>query len=116
MYTCVVLPHFWVLTVLIFLLYAKIAQTACRQSRQVKSEGHSNSETGDKKITKMMAMVLGVYFILNVPTNLCGIFGFQTLTLIFVLMFDINVWINPVIYYLKNKDFRKAYRITLKYK
>lgn len=121
LYNTVMFPQFALLSALSLILYCKISYTAYKQSRQIQDAGMNavEGESAQTRITRMMATIMGVYFLLNLPTTLSSFFLYPdnlvdyTLVHVFFIIFDINIWINPLIYGLKSKDMRKAYKKAL---
>lgn len=121
------LTEFIITTFLTVTFYAKIAKITLGSRNQVMSNNVNAAEAQQRKavlrVTKMFAMVVGVYFSLYIPL-ISALFisnyiqptplhyGFINT---FVLFKDSNFWINPFIYAWRNKDFRKAYKTLLKW-
>ena len=122
LYNRIMTLHFVVASIATVLLYSKIALTAFRQSRAIHVQGIGNLQTSSvqMKITKLMLMVVGLYFALYLPSVVVGYFlndlnteaGIFLVHLIFILE-HVNTWINPVVYGFKNIEIRRAYTKTL---
>ncbi len=110
-------PTFWVSSCCIVLMYSSIAFMAYKQRKRVAHEMNVSGESssGDHKISRMMTSVVGVYFILNIPVLLVMSFGdsYSIWGYITTIIFRINTWVNPLIYCIQNKMFRKAYKTLM---
>ncbi len=111
--------HFWVISVVTWFLYIRISYTAYKHDRKIRQEGRHPNVSAGRRITKMMASVIGVYLVLNLPVIVVMLVGIyedsssmmdKCILYISYAMFHINVWINPVLYYNKNKDFKMAFK------
>ncbi len=120
---CVMQPHFWTFSLIIIVLSLKIGHTAYKQHRAIQQSigSSSSNHLSNRKITKMLGFILDVYIALKVPMVLisavglfCNLGLFQCISRTITLVdFQVNIWINPIIYYVNNKDFKKAYRNLL---
>ncbi len=115
------LPLFGVITGTIVLLYIRITIIACH-SIKVSPTGTITPEEvkriGQRKILKMMAMVVGVFFALYMPSII--VFALENdyyywpyIELCTDIMWRCNIWVNPLIYALQNAHFRNAFKKIL---
>lgn len=111
---------FVVTTMVTFIFYCRIAYLVIKSQRQIANESMNTSQiarrTTEIRITKMMAMVVGVFFVLYSPffiANLGLIFVPSKVTRVIfrcaILLCDISFWINPLIYAKRDKEFRNAF-------
>ncbi len=124
MYKFIVLPYFMTCSVITVLLYSKIAHLSWKHARKIAASTSTtdNSPSGyiskhQLKITKMLGLVLGIYFILYIPTLVTRTSNEKLVQLssaltyyIIVLVYYINSWVNVFIYGLNSKEFRQAYK------
>ncbi len=115
---CVVQPQFWMFAIPTVILFSRIGYTAYKQSRAIHQMQGTEGVTPTQKVTKMLGLVLGVYWALNIPAIVYAALGQNCNTGLFecigmhttLVIYQVNVWINPIIFYVKNSDLRKAYR------
>ena len=110
-------------TIVTVILYVKIAYLAWRKSRENLSGQDTNLSIGDSiqiKITKMMTIVLGSYFVLYVPSVTLTILAkssspkwLRQLQAFFTNASLANTWINPIIYAWRDKTFRAYFKKIL---
>ena len=112
---------FFILTsLIIFIFYGSIAWIAYSSHNQTAEVPSAvQIQQGRKKemrITRMMAMVCGVFFTLYSPAVLTVMFmssqspqWLQNLYYVTVIICDVNFWINPLIYAWRDKNFNKAF-------
>ena len=117
---------FFILTTLtVFIFYGGIAWQARKSHTQVAADAPSTSQMQTRKrdmqITRMMAMVCGVFFALYCPMLLMSFVmsprssdWHRGIFYVTVLFYDVNFWINSVIYAWRDKNFRKAFNTILK--
>ncbi len=115
-YYSIIVSHFMILSSIILVLNVKIAITACKQSKRIHADGSVQQQnqamvSNQMKITKMLATVVGLFYVTFVPSVVWG-FSYNLNVYIgtaFILLLLMNHWINPVIYLSKNKELRRAY-------
>lgn len=110
-------PHVYLALSITIALYVRIFLAIWKQQRKVKST--SSSENKAKKVTKLMAMVLGILLVCWLPRGLIDSVidtRDENLGLVFFYLHDFsfflvyfNSCINPLLYALKSPEFRKAY-------
>ena len=112
---------FFILMFLITLIFygsiAWIAYSSHSQVVEVSSAVQQQlARKKDMRITRMMAMVCGVFFTLYCPVLLTLMFmspqspqWVQDIYYVNVIIYDINFWINPFIYAWRDKNFHKAF-------
>ena len=108
---------FVVMSVLISVLYVKIAFFTYKNRRKVRSGPQSQQQIfttrTNIKLTKMLALMVGIFVILYTPQAFLILLtsdGSQVgLGQIAVLISDAIFWINPIIYAWKCKKFQKAF-------
>ncbi len=117
---CIIQPYFWVISTVTLILYIQISYTAYKHGQRIQNSGIANNPV--RKITKMMASVIGIYFVLYLPIILVSLVGIleynasmteRLIIYIADIIFMVNMWINPVIYYFNNENFHKAFRKIL---
>lgn len=121
-YTFVILGHLFMFIIVTIILYAYIAYTALKANSRTHSITASVACVRDTssvqiKVTKMLALVLGIYLAVYLPSVILGPFisegdhgsWKEIVRYLFLLLFYINTWINPCIYAWKANDFRKAF-------
>ena len=101
--------------------YGSIAKIIRSSSQQValnvpQTEQQRRQQQAAMRITKMMALVVGVFFVLYAPVTISYIsmtespsFPRYVIHQVTVSMPDVNFWINPAIYAWRNKQFRTAF-------
>ena len=111
---------FILISLIIFIFYGSIAWIAYSSHNQTAEVPSAvQIQQGWKKemrITRMMAMVCGVFFTLYSPAVLTVMFmssqspqWLQNLYYVTVIICDVNFWINPLIYAWRDKNFNKAF-------
>ncbi len=117
-------PFFTILTVTNVALYARIAFVAFKRASVAPAVAPLSADykklRRDNKITKMLCIVLGLYFVLYLPSILFGSFdNHDSLAVLVVLKYvSFLLWfsamcVNPFIYVWKSKEFRKAFCFLL---
>ena len=113
---------FWLAVITVTTCYTSIAGIVLRSHRQVTAHQpitvkQRERRKADLLITKMMAMVVGAFFTLYIPVIISIVFMTESppfwqhvVHQLAFIIYDVNFWINPVIYAWRNKQFRKAYR------
>ena len=123
-YNNIILPQLLVLFPVTVSFYIAIGCIAYKQGKKIAAlnkpydtyEATTNRQ--QKRIAKMMIMVLGTYSICLIPQNIASILQrvypdsmlILVLEKITVFIFWTDTWINPIIYAWKSKDFRLAFR------
>lgn len=112
-------PHVYLALGLTITLYIRIFWAIAKQQRKVKTRVSSSSENKAKKVTKLMATVLGILLVCWIPRALTdSVIDTRDKTLHAYLYYIrecsyslifFNSCINPLLYALKNPEFRKAY-------
>ena len=117
------LPVFISVVPAIVMFYYKIARLAySKRTRTSNITTHSNqndgqnNQSGNWKITKVLCVVIGVFVLTYVPYTIAYILLPQNYWLLagLALLWNINTFVNPIIYGYKNKDFRRAFKTLLK--
>ena len=117
-------PWFVINTVLLFLLYVKIIsfvwkrrQVVVRTISHAPGHGHPDNYKLQKKTTRMMAIVLGIYLITDMPLGLYILIMPEDISPWQLILLDTgtlilysNAAINPFVYARKSPEFRTAYR------
>ena len=104
-----------------FIFYGQIAYTAYKSKQQVAIAVIPTSVQQQRKldlqISKMMATVVGLFFILQIPFRILLAFISEespqwqrTLLYCFTIIYDINFWINPMTYAWGHPKFKKVFR------
>ena len=115
-YTIVILSCFWVATSVIVLMYIKIGLTAYSLNIKSRVDTANNiSRSGHQfKVSKMLTSVVGTYFLLNTPIIIMTTINNKYLPTdvyhIPATIFWANCWVNPLIYCIHDKHFRRAYK------
>ena len=110
---------FPIATLIIAFFYMRIACVARSSTNQVMAADAATTNEqmikNDLRITKMMAKVVGIFFALYCPFFVVAIsisdtspMWLRVLYYISILVYDVNFWINPIIYAWSDKKFRKA--------
>ena len=117
------IPLFACATFVICLFYGQIARVAC--SKSVHPAAHSTSDNQNPevpgnqanasahwKVTKALSIVIGVFVMTYFPYVLIYALFPDNLALISVLstFWNINIFINPMIYGFKTPEFKRAFR------
>ena len=126
-YNNILMPRFVVVALVTVGFYTAISCIAYKQGKKIAAlnqpydtyEATTNRQ--QKRIAKMMIMVLGTYFICYIPHIVISILervytdsmAILVLEKITVVIFWTNTWINPIIYAWKSEDFRVAFRKLL---
>ena len=121
-------------TLLTLMLNAKIAKIAWDSQRRQRRRGGGGGGDGggvgggasgqmsirrkkELSVARMLAIVVGIFFLLCSPMYFATLIVKPTsppwhrgLYYAFILLGDVNFWVNPVIYVWRNKDFRNAIR------
>ena len=117
------LPVFISVVPAIVMFYYKIARLAYSKRTRTSDitthsnhNGGQNNQSGNWKITKVLCVVIGVFVLTYVPYTVTYILLPQNYWLLagFALFWNINTFVNPIIYGYKNKDFRRAFKTLLK--
>ena len=123
-YICL-LPVFVLLTLTIVILYCKICYIAYQKVTITPSGNVAPEEVkriGQRKIIKMMGLVLGIYFALYIPSviaytlsNNVNVWSdaWAYLELLTDILWRCNIWVNPIIYACQNARFRVAFKQIL---
>ena len=112
--------------VIVFSTYARIGCIVYSSRRSVQNSEHTDEQQRRRsniRITKMMAMVFGVFFTLYFPMSISIATMPQTPSqwqyvryFLAITAFDVNFWINPTIYAWRDVRFRKAFKdLTSRY-
>ena len=126
-YNNILIPRFVVVALVTVGFYTAISCIAYKQGKKIAAlnqpydtyEATTNRQ--QKRIAKMMIMVLGTYFMCYIPQIVISILErvytdsmvILVLEKITVVIFWTNTWINPMIYAWKSEDFRVAFRKLL---
>ena len=124
--------------IIVAVLYVRIGQIAYRASRDINRVGtlggNSTNQNGaqnqnhqsksQKRITAVLSLVIGVFIVTYVPSmivlslaaRLPASYSMGWILAVFIVIWNINTFSNPIIYAWKNKDFEKAFYILLKWK
>ena len=106
-------------TIMILGFYAAIAKLVISSSGQVAPDSFQKrqQQRAGLRITKMMALVYGVFSLLYTPMGISFAtisksppFWQYVLLHLSICLADMNYWINPAIYAWRNKQFRKAFQ------
>ena len=117
-------PWFVINTVLLFLLYVKIIsfvwkrrQVVVRSISNAPGPGNPDNYKLQKKTTRMMAIVLGIYLVTDMPVGIYILIMPEDISLWQLILLDTgllilysNAAINPFVYARKSPEFRTAYR------
>ncbi|KAG9282310.1 trace amine-associated receptor 1-like [Astyanax mexicanus] len=115
---------FYIPGVVMLSIYIKIFRVAQKQAKSIQDSKCKNTESvlskEEKKATKTLAVILGMFLSLWMPFFICNILNPFTGYLIPPIFFDMLAWIglmnstcNPIVYAFFYKWFRKAFRIIL---
>lgn len=121
------LLSFYIPGIIMLCIYLKIFLIAQQQARSIQgnhTQGRAGKPTGvskmEKKATKTLAIIMGVFLFLWLPFFICNIINPVIGYVIPPLWFDMVVWIgyfnstcNPFVYALFYGWFRKAFRMIL---
>ncbi len=115
-------PFFIIITGTNIILYGQIASVAFGKSKVVQPVTGENGISAmnrkmgnENKVTKMLAIVLGLYFLFYFPSVIFGSFSQEShITLVVLKYISYLLWymsmcVNPWIYVWKSKDFRRAF-------
>ena len=121
----VIAPLFGIITTANIIMYLRIAYVAFSKSKTTVTPfvltDRDSSEISKQvkkgtKITKMLSIVLGLYFVLYLPSILFGSFGQENDSDVLIvvkyvsfILFFTAMCVNPVIYAWKSKDFKRAF-------
>ena len=127
MYYYLLGPQFLLLLVLTVGFYVSIAKIAYKQHQRVQALEHPLSSVEalkslkSKKVTKTLGTLLGVYLVSIVPQFFLSLALYTQPTRLFLVMekftvvlFWSNIWVNPIIYALRMKEFRTPLKKLLK--
>lgn len=106
-------------------IYLVIANMYIKRNRQVNGDTVTARQIrrrkGEFKVAKMLGMVVGVFLMLYLPFVICLMLikpeSSAPLNLIYqlsLISFDVNFWINPIIYAWRSTDFRKAFWLVVR--
>lgn len=127
-YIGAIIPTFLLYLVSTCALYLKIAWVARRHVTQIANQTASLDRDGSRrykreaqmKITKMMAIVLGLYLVMYVPSLICNSLVKSTSTLplkvlnyVLGLFWWTNSCVNPIIYAWRCPDFNHAFKTII---
>ena len=119
-YRNVAIAYFSITTCVVGYVYIRIGIMVCGRCRQVAPSGLSTQARSDLSVARMLGMVVGLFFMLYLPFMVLGSIVkpdspelIRFLYYVNILVYDLNFWINPIIYAWRNKDFRKAFRSLL---
>ena len=124
------MPLFAAISVTTVVLYLRIALVACRKQNAVapalpsgQSAEHREKLNKGNKVTKMLSIVLGLYFVFYLPSIAFGAVDDKNSSFFLALMKYLSylLWycamcVNPFTYAWKSKEFRKAFWHLLKIK
>ena len=126
-YNNIFMPRFAILTLITAGFYTAISCIAYKQGKKIAAlnqpyntyEATTNRQ--QKRIAKMMIMILGTFFICYIPLLVTLVLQrvytdsmvLLVLEKIAAVIFWTNTWINPIIYAWKSEDFRVAFRKIL---
>lgn len=120
----IVTPLFALLTTTNVILYVRIAFVAFSKSKTIVAPSVSTNQRNEinkqvqkgNRVTRMLSIVLGLYFVLYLPTIVFGSFGDETDSDILIIikyvsfmLFFTAMCVNPFIYAWKSKEFRRAF-------
>ena len=127
MWNYIILPEVLVIALITTVLYTAISCIAYGQGKKIAAlkqpyntyEATTNQQ--QKRIAKMMLLVLGTFFMCYIPQSIVSILEWfykdslvmVVLEKITVIVFWTNTWINPIIYAWNSKDFQLAFRKLL---
>ncbi|XP_046729854.1 trace amine-associated receptor 1-like [Silurus meridionalis] len=119
---------FYIPAVVLLCLYVKILHTAQRQARAIqstntqmmKAEEKNRMSKSERKATKTLAIIMGVFLTSWVPFFICNCIDPFTGYSIPSLVFDVFLWVgyfnstcNPIVYAFFYSWFRHAFRVIL---
>ena len=127
MWNYILLPQLLVFALITTSLYTAISCIAYKQGKKIAAlnqpyntyEATTNRQ--QKRIAKMMLLVLGTFFMCYIPQSIVSVLEWfyrdsllmVVLEKITVIIFWTNTWINPIIYAWNSKDFQLAFRKLL---
>ena len=111
------LPVFILVLPAIVMFYYKIARLAYSKRTRTSDIGTHNqnggqdNQSGNWKITKVLCVVIGVFVLAYIPYTVAYISLPQNYWLLAgtALLWNVNTFVNPIIYGYKNKDFKKSF-------
>ena len=122
-------PQIFVFAFITLCFYVAICRIAYKQGQAIAALNQSyntheaTTNPQQKRIAKMMITVLGTYFACYLPQIAASIILNSKRTVFnqmvergTVLIYWANIWLNPVIYAWKSKDFKVAFRKLLRLK
>ena len=122
-------PQIFVFAFITICFYVAICRIAYKQGQAIAALNQSyntheaTTNPQQKRIAKMMITVLGTYFACYLPQIAASIILNSKRTIFnqmvergTVLIYWANIWLNPVIYAWKSKDFKVAFRKLLRLK
>lgn len=108
-------------TLVTLTFYSLIARIILTNSNQVRSSELNSTQIqrrqAEIRVTKMLGMVVGLFFVLYSPAFIMlavrardpSLISYQFMKVV-LLVHDINYWINPIIYIWRSKEFRDTIR------
>lgn len=117
-------PRFIITVILLTIFYAKIIKIFLKSKQNIMPHNRSQRQQlkTQLRITKMIAILVGVFFILYFPILLLvfirvtGLASYSDgLMPAAAIINDINYWINPMIYAWRDKKFRNALKTLFSY-
>lgn len=122
-FTYPAMPQLIITLIVISIFYVKIAGIALKSNRNILPHDSTRRKQlkTQLRITKMIGMVVGFFFIFYFPVFLVGlttITGFAQypdgVFLALGIFHNVNFWLNPIIYAWRDKKFRKAIKTLLR--
>ena len=144
--TVIMIPTTFIILVTSLVLYLKIGLTAYKQSQEIRAQNSqisvpTNEEVGatvkesslrkrtlssERKIAKMLGLVIGLYYLSYVPLSVIIIINSKMKNASPVLLntmmgsarmvYLVSTWINPFVYAWQSKDFRHYFGKLLRIK
>ncbi|XP_060769275.1 trace amine-associated receptor 1-like [Neoarius graeffei] len=120
--------YFYIPAVIMLCVYGKIFRTAQRQARAIQSTNaqmktakeKASVSKSEKKATKTLALIMGVFLTSWVPFFICNCLDLFTGHSIPPVLFDLFLWVgyfnsmcNPIVYAFFYSWFRHAFRVIL---